>query len=106
MSAAAALVLASTRTQVADYLSTLIYVYSLMIFLYIIVGLLFAAGLRPPYSRTLDAVLSFLRDVVEPYLRIFRGILPSFGGLDFSPIIAILALQVFNVVVVQTLIHG
>jgi YggT family protein len=100
------LVLASTRTQVADYLSTVIYVYSLLIFIYIIIGLLFAAGLRPPYSRALDAVLSFLRDVVEPYLRIFRGILPSFGGLDFSPVIAIIALQVFNVIVVQTLIHG
>lgn len=100
------LILASTRTQIADYLSTLIYVYSLLIFLYIIVNLLFAAGLRPPYSRAFDAVLSFLRDVVEPYLRIFRGILPSFGGLDFSPVIAIIALQIFNVIVVQTLIHG
>ena len=100
------LVLASTRTQIAQYLSDVIYVYSLMIFLYIVVQLLFAAGLRPPYSRTLDTVLSFLRDVVEPYLRIFRGILPSFGGFDFSPIIAIIALQIFNVIVVQTLIHG
>jgi uncharacterized protein YggT (Ycf19 family) len=101
-----ALIIASTRTQIADYLSTLIYVYSLLIFVYIIVNLLFAAGLRPPYSRAMDVVLSFLRDVVEPYLRIFRGILPSFGGLDFSPIIAIIALQIFNVIVVQTLIHG
>jgi len=102
----AVLVLASTRTQVADYISTVIYVYSILIFVYIIVQLLFAAGLRPSYSRTLDTVLSFLREVVEPYLRIFRGILPSFGGLDFSPVIAILALQIFNVIVVQTLIHG
>jgi uncharacterized protein YggT (Ycf19 family) len=101
-----ALMIASTRTQIADYLSTLIYVYSLLIFVYIVVNLLFAAGLRPPYSRATDAVLSFLRDVVEPYLRIFRGILPSFGGLDFSPVIAIIALQIFNVIVVQTLIHG
>jgi YggT family protein len=106
MSTGTTLVLASTRTQIADYLSTVIYVYSLLIFLYIVINLLFAAGLRPPYSRALDAVLSFLRDVVEPYLRIFRGILPSFGGFDFSPIIAIIALQIFNVIVVQTLIHG
>ncbi len=100
------LVLASTRTTIADYLSTVIYVYSLLIFLYIVINLLFAAGLRPPYSRAMDVVLGFLRDVVEPYLRIFRGILPSFGGLDFSPILAIIALQIFNVIVVQTLIHG
>jgi YggT family protein len=104
--ALASAVLASTRTQIADYLSTVIYVYSILIFIYIVIQLLFAAGLRPPYSRTLDVVLTFLRDVVEPYLRIFRGILPSFGGLDFSPIIAIIALNIFNVIVVQTLIHG
>ena len=100
------MIVASARTQVADYLSILIQVYSALIFLYIIINLLFAAGFRPPYSRTVDAVLSFLRDVCEPFLRIFRGILPSFGGLDFSPVIAIFTLQFFNIVVVQTLIHG
>jgi YggT family protein len=104
--AAGALLLASARTQIADYLSAVIYVYTLMIFLYIVVGWLFAAGFRPPYSRASDAVLSFLRDVVEPYLRIFRGILPSFGGLDFSPIIALIALQLVNSIVVQSIIHG
>ena len=54
----------------------------------------FTAGLRIPYSRASDAILGFLRDVCEPYLRIFRRILPSFGGLDFSPIIGIIVLQV------------
>ena len=39
-------------------------------------------------------VVGFLRDVCEPYLRIFRRILPSFGGLDFSPIVGIILLQV------------
>lgn len=100
------LVLASTRTQIADYLSTVIYVYTLLIIVYIVINLLFAAGLRPPYSRTLDAVLSFLRDVVEPWLRIFRRFLPSFGGFDFSPILAILTLAIFNSIIVQGFIHG
>ena len=66
------LVLASARTEIADYLSTLIYVYMLLIILYIVVQLLFAVGLRPPYSRATDAVLGFLRDICEPFLRIFR----------------------------------
>jgi YggT family protein len=100
------MILGSTRTQVADYLSTVIYVYTLLIILYIVVQLLFAAGLRPPYSRTLDAVLSFLRDVCEPFLRLFRRLLPSFGGFDFSPILAILTLGIFNTIVVQGVIHG
>jgi uncharacterized protein YggT (Ycf19 family) len=100
------IVLASTRTQIADYLSTVIYVYTLLIILYIVIQLLFAVGLRPPYSRTLDAVLSFLRQICEPFLRIFRRLIPSFGGLDFSPILAIFTLAILNSIVVQGLIHG
>jgi YggT family protein len=100
------MILASARTDIADYLSTLIYVYTLLIILYIVVQLLFAAGLRPPYSRTSDAILGFLRDVCEPFLRIFRRLLPSFGGFDFSPIVAILALGILNSIVVQGIIHG
>ncbi len=100
------LILASARTQIADYLSTLIYVYTLLIILYIVVQLLFAAGLRPSYSRATDAVLGFLRDICDPFLRIFRRMLPSFGGFDFSPIVAIVVLGIFNSVVVQGIIHG
>jgi YggT family protein len=98
--------LASARTQIADYLSTLIYVYTLLIILYIVINLLFSVGIRPPYSRTLDLVLGFLRDVCEPFLRIFRRLIPSFGALDLSPILAILTLQIINTIVVNDLIHG
>jgi YggT family protein len=100
------MILASARTSIADYLSVVIYVYTLLIILFIVIQLLFAAGLRPPYSRTLDAILGFLRDITEPYLRIFRRVIPSFGGFDFSPILAILTLAIFNSIVVQGIIHG
>ena len=100
------LVLASARTQIAGYLSTLIYVYTLLIILFIVIQLLFAVGLRPPYSRTMDSVLGFLRDICEPFLRLFRRLIPAFGGIDFSPILAILTLQIVNSVVVNGLIHG
>lgn len=100
------MIFATARTTIADYLSTVIYVYTLLIILYIVVQLLFAVGLRPAYSRTLDAVLGFLRDICEPFLRIFRRLLPSFGGLDFSPILAILTLGIFNRIIVEGLIHG
>ena len=67
---------------------------------------LFAAGLRPPYSRTLDVILGFLRDITEPFLRIFRRVIPALGGFDFSPILAILTLAIFTSIVVQGIIHG
>ena len=97
---------ASARIEVAEFLSTLIYVYTLVIIVHIVVQLLLSLGLRPPYSRTSDAVLGFLRDVCEPFLRIFRRVLPQFGGFDFSPILAILTLQILNSLVVQGAIHG
>jgi uncharacterized protein YggT (Ycf19 family) len=98
--------IASARTQLADFLSALIYVYTLLIILYIVIQLLFSAGLRPPYSRTTDSILGFLRDVCEPFLRIFRRLLPSFGGFDFSPILAIITLSILNNIVVERIIHG
>ena len=100
------MILASARVDIAEFLSALIYVYTLLIILYIVVQLLFAAGLRPPYSRVGDAILRFLRDVCEPFLRIFRRILPPLGGLDFSPIIAIIALGLLNSLVVHNIIRG
>jgi YggT family protein len=100
------MILATARTQIADYLSTVIYIYTLLIVLYIVIQLLFAAGLRPPYSRTTDAILGFLRDICEPFLRIFRRLLPSFGGIDFSPIVAIIALGIFNAIVIRGIVHG
>jgi YggT family protein len=100
------ILLASARTEIAGYLSTLIYIYTLLIVLYIVTQLLFAFGVRPPYSRASDAVLTFLRDVCEPYLRIFRRILPMVGAFDFSPIVAIIVLSLINSLIVNDLIHG
>ena len=98
--------LASTRTDIADFLSTLIYVYTLLIIAYIVIQLLFMVGFRPPYSRVTDGVLGFLRDICEPFLQIFRRVIPSFGGIDFSPLLAILTLSILNNVVVGRIIHG
>jgi YggT family protein len=97
--------LASARTEIAGYLSTLIYVYTLLIVLYIVTQLLFAFGVRPPYLRATDIVLTFLSDVCEPYLRIFRRIIPMVGAFDFSPIVAIIVLSLVGNVIVS-LIHG
>jgi YggT family protein len=70
-----------------------------MILIYIVTRVFFAFGGRVPYSRALNAVLDFLHEVCDPYLRIFRGLLPSFGGMDFSPIIAVLTLQVLSALI-------
>ena len=61
--------------------------------------------MRVPYSRWSDAVLGFLRDVCEPYLRIFRRFIPMIGPLDISPIVGLLVLQIVGNIVVSA-VHG
>lgn len=82
------------RSDIADFLSALLTVYVIIIIAYIVINLLFAFGVRPGYYRWLDAVMTFLRDVAEPYLRIFRRFIPPLGPLDLSPIVAIIVLQI------------
>ena len=97
--------LASTRADIANYVSALFYVYILIIIVYILLNMMFSLGLRTPYSRWWDAILTFLRDVSEPYLRIFRRIIPTVGMFDFSPILAIIVLGILQQVV-TSLISG
>jgi YggT family protein len=88
------LVLASARSDIAGYIETVASVYSILIIAYILTSLFFAFGGRIPYARWSSAILGFLRDVSEPYLSIFRRIIPPIGPLDLSPIAALFVLQV------------
>jgi YggT family protein len=93
------LAFALTRADVANYVQALFYVYILIIFVYILLNLMFSLGLRKPYSRLLDGVMAFLRDVSEPYLRLFRRFIPTVGMFDFSPMVAIIVLYVLQAVI-------
>lgn len=105
MNAPAMLVVASARTQIADFLDALLLVYILLIFAYIISSLVFSFGGKIPYSRWSSAALGFLRDVCEPYLGIFRRFIPPIGPVDISPIVGILVLQFVGGFIIA-LIHG
>ena len=97
------LLAASARTDVANYVSALFEVYIALIFIYILLNMLFSFGVRAPYSRWSDAVLSFLRDVSEPYLRVFRKFIPPLGAFDFSPMIGIILLYIVQSLVVNAI---
>jgi uncharacterized protein YggT (Ycf19 family) len=89
------------REQIAEFLSALISVYTLCIIAWIVAQLVFSLGARVPYNRYFNAVLDFLRDVSEPYLRIFRKLGLRIGPFDLSPIVAILVLQIVGGIVVS-----
>ena len=105
MSAAVVLLAASTRNDIARYVDALFTVYLICIFAYVVISIMYSVGIRPPYSRWWNAVVEFLRQVVEPYLRIFRRVLPMMGPLDLSPMVATIVLIVVWRIVVS-LIQG
>ena len=78
-------VLADTASAVQQFVRVFFYVYILLILAYVL-----TSWLRMPYS--LHRVQRFLDDVCEPYIRLFRRLLPSVGPLDLSPMVAIITL--------------
>lgn len=94
-------VAAITRDSVATYVSTLVYVYLILIFIRILMSWL----PRVPYSRPLDLFLTFVRDVVDPYLNIFRRMIPMAkmgpAAIDLSPILASFVLIIVGRIVVN-----
>ena len=79
---------------VQSFVSVFVYIYTLLILAYII-----TSWVRLPYSPWLNRIQRFLYDVCEPYLRLFRKILPTFGPLDLSPIVALVVLVILGRVV-------
>ena len=75
--------LAITRGDVADYVETLSLVYVVLIFVRILMSWI----PRMPYNRYLAAFLQFVTDVTDPYLNLFRRILPPvrMGGAGRLP---------------------
>jgi YggT family protein len=57
-----------------------------------------------PYNRYLAGFLKFVSDVTDPYLNIFRRILPPVrmggAGLDLSPIVATFVLIIVGDILV------
>ncbi len=92
---------ATVREEIADFLGALLLVYLICIIGHIVLSFIFSMGLRVPYNRYFSAVVGFLRDVTEPYLRIFRPLPLRIGPLDLTPIVAIFLLQIVGGIVIS-----
>lgn len=92
--------LAITREDVADYVAALFLVYIILILIRVLLSWI----PRMPYNPTLRAVLDFITETTDPYLNLFRRLIPPIGGggfgLDLSPMIGIVVLVILRSVVV------
>jgi YggT family protein len=95
------LIAAVTRNDIADYVGTLLLIYTILIF----IRVLMSWFTRIPYNRALNAFLEFVRETTDPYLNLFRRFVPMVrigpGALDLSPIVAIIVLSIVGRIVVN-----
>ena len=94
------LLLGDAISSAETFINVFCILYGLVIFVYII-----TSWLRLPYSPTLNRIQRFLYDVCEPYIRLFRRLLPGTGALDFSPMLALIALGVIDRFLIWVLNH-
>jgi YggT family protein len=87
-------VVLDTISHVQQFVDVFLGVYLLAILLFVL-----TSWIRVPYS--FRPVQRFLYDVCDPYLRLWRRILPSFGPLDLSPIAGI-----FGVIVLREVVNA
>jgi YggT family protein len=74
----------------------------LSLYMYIIIARAVISWVNPdPYNP----IVRFLNSVTEPVLYRIRRKLPLFGGIDFSPIIVIMAIIFIQSFVVQSLVQ-
>jgi YggT family protein len=94
------------RAEIADYVDALFLVYLILIFVRILLSWI----PRLPHNPVLNAVVTFVHDVTDPFLNLFRRVLPPVGGggfaLDLSPIIAIIVLYILRAIVVGAIDPG
>jgi YggT family protein len=94
------------REEIADYVNALFLVYLILIFARILLSWI----PRIPYNPVLSSVIEFIQQVTDPFLRIFRRIIPPVGGggfaLDLSPIIATFVLIIARGIIVGAIDPG
>ena len=61
--------------------------YGLLIFIYVLMSWF-------PMRGAFYDVYRVLGSVVEPYLQLFRNLIPPMGNFDFSPLVAYFVLQI------------
>ncbi len=81
---------------VADLLNSLLTIYSWAILIRVLLSWVSPDPFNP--------IVQFLVRVTDPYLELFRRIIPPIGMMDISPIIALVVLNVAQRFLVKTLL--
>ena len=83
-------------TEVELFIHVFVVVYILAVLAYVL-----TSWIQLPYS--LRGAQRFLYDVCEPYLRLWRRLPLAAGPIDFTPMVAVIALIIFDQIVIGVL---
>ncbi len=87
-------------------LFTLLKLFTWAIILSAIVSTLIAFNVLDTRNRMVWTIADFLYRITEPAMRPIRAVLPNFGGVDLSPLIVLLLLQLVVAPVLTELFNG
>ena len=97
--------LADTQSDIADFVQALFLVYIVLIFIRVLLSWI----PRIPYHPVLRAVLDFVHQTTDPFLNLFRRVLPPVGAggmaIDLSPIVAVIVLLLLQGIVVGAILE-
>jgi YggT family protein len=86
-------------------LGELIHLYILAIIAAVVVSMLISFGVVNPRSPFVYQIADFLNRLTAPALDPIRRMLPNFGAIDISPVIAILLLEALQIVLSDIYAH-
>jgi YggT family protein len=73
-------------------IDSVVHIYILMLIVSAVLSWLLVFGVINRYNRAVVVISDTLERLTEPVLRPIRRVLPHLGGIDVSPVIAILLL--------------
>lgn len=82
---------------IAYLFNTFIHLYTLLIFITVILSWLIGFNVINRHNRFVDAVWRTCVVLTEPLMRPIRNMLPSMGGIDISPLILLIGLQAVQI---------
>ena len=77
--------------------------YKYAVIIYVIISMLVSFNIINTNNKIISIIMDFLFRLIEPLLRVIRKVIPSFGAIDISPVILILALMFFRNLVFEYL---
>ncbi len=85
-------------------INAVIDIYTWFLIVWVILSWLVAFNVVNTYNHFIAMVMDFLHRITEPALRPIRRMIPDLGGIDISPLILLLLLQVIQIFFNDTIV--